>query len=87
MLSEANPRWKAYMDELEASGLKPKTNPDGDVRIQVSWFNHLKDLTLVKVELEGASYDDFVIPLCELCLKSGRREPMVGDLKEIASFM
>ena len=30
-LSEANPRWAAYMDELENSGVKPKTNPDGDV--------------------------------------------------------
>ena len=30
-LSAANPMWKAYMDELEATGQKPRTKPDGDV--------------------------------------------------------
>jgi hypothetical protein len=31
MLSENNPRWKQYMDDMEASGTQPRTNPDGDV--------------------------------------------------------
>ena len=31
-LSAANPQWKAFMDELEATGRRPRTNPDGDVR-------------------------------------------------------
>jgi hypothetical protein len=31
-LASANPRWKAWADELERSGEKPRTNPDGDVR-------------------------------------------------------
>ncbi|KAI0372615.1 DHS-like NAD/FAD-binding domain-containing protein, partial [Pilatotrama ljubarskyi] len=31
MLGEANPQWKAYAEELERSGARPRTNPDGDV--------------------------------------------------------
>ncbi|PCH36333.1 DHS-like NAD/FAD-binding domain-containing protein [Wolfiporia cocos MD-104 SS10] len=30
-LSAANPEWKAFMDDLEATGAQPRTNPDGDV--------------------------------------------------------
>ncbi|EKM50661.1 uncharacterized protein PHACADRAFT_213556 [Phanerochaete carnosa HHB-10118-sp] len=33
-LSVANPQWKAYMDELEATGQRPRTNPDGDVFLE-----------------------------------------------------
>ncbi|TFY81367.1 hypothetical protein EWM64_g2642 [Hericium alpestre] len=33
-LSQANPEWKAYMDDLERRGQKPKTNPDGDVALE-----------------------------------------------------
>ncbi|KAI0339621.1 DHS-like NAD/FAD-binding domain-containing protein [Trametopsis cervina] len=33
-LSAANPQWKAYADELEATGQKPRTNPDGDVALE-----------------------------------------------------
>jgi hypothetical protein len=31
MLSESNPEWKVFADELERTGQKPRTNPDGDV--------------------------------------------------------
>ncbi|KAF9224027.1 DHS-like NAD/FAD-binding domain-containing protein [Gyrodon lividus] len=53
-LSTSNPRWKAFVDGLEATGKKPRTNPDGDV------------------ELEGISYDDFVVPECPECTLEGR---------------
>ncbi|CAL1714214.1 unnamed protein product [Somion occarium] len=33
-LSTANPQWKEYADELEATGQKPRTNPDGDVQLE-----------------------------------------------------
>ena len=33
MLSEANPGWKEFADELERMGQKPRTNPDGDVSV------------------------------------------------------
>ena len=39
-LSAANPRWKEYMDELEATGRRPRTNPDGDVSIKFSYHAH-----------------------------------------------
>lgn len=32
-ISECNPEWKAFADELERTGQKPRTNPDGDVSI------------------------------------------------------
>lgn len=32
-LGAANPRWKTYLDDMERQGIKPKTNPDGDVRL------------------------------------------------------
>jgi hypothetical protein len=35
-LGQANPRWHAYLAELELTGAQPKTNPDGDVR----WHRH-----------------------------------------------
>lgn len=38
-LSAANPQWHAYAAELEASGQRPRTNPDGDVRL-LSRFSH-----------------------------------------------
>ncbi|KAG8919224.1 hypothetical protein FRC01_001402 [Tulasnella sp. 417] len=31
VLSNLNPAWKAYSDELDRTGQKPRTNPDGDV--------------------------------------------------------
>ncbi|KAI8996617.1 DHS-like NAD/FAD-binding domain-containing protein [Trametes punicea] len=31
MLGEANPLWRAYAEELERTGSRPRTNPDGDV--------------------------------------------------------
>ncbi|KAF8553599.1 DHS-like NAD/FAD-binding domain-containing protein [Imleria badia] len=33
-LSASNPKWKAFVDELEATGKKPRTNPDGDVALE-----------------------------------------------------
>ncbi|KIJ20965.1 hypothetical protein PAXINDRAFT_106842 [Paxillus involutus ATCC 200175] len=53
-LSTSNPRWKAFIDGLEATGKKPRTNPDGDV------------------ELEGVSYEDFIVPECPECMLEGR---------------
>lgn len=53
-ISAHNPSWKDYVEELEATGQKPRTNPDGDV------------------ELEGVSYDDFVVPECPQCRLEGR---------------
>ncbi|KAF8637655.1 hypothetical protein AX17_002723 [Amanita inopinata Kibby_2008] len=51
-LSVANPDWKAFSDEIERSGTKLRTNPDGDVAIE-----HL-----------GVSYESFVVPDCPHCL-------------------
>lgn len=31
-LSASNPQWKAFVDNLEKTGQKIRTNPDGDVR-------------------------------------------------------
>jgi len=33
MLSESNSGWKEFADELERTGQKPRTNPDGDVSL------------------------------------------------------
>ncbi|KAI5121746.1 hypothetical protein M0805_009035 [Coniferiporia weirii] len=49
-LAEANPRWADFIEDLECTGQKLRTNPDGDVAI------------------EGASYEDFVVPNCPACL-------------------
>ncbi len=32
MIAEVNPQWKTFLDDLERSGTRPRTNPDGDVR-------------------------------------------------------
>ncbi|KAJ7255492.1 DHS-like NAD/FAD-binding domain-containing protein [Mycena haematopus] len=55
-LSAANPQWKAFADEAERSGNKPRTNPDGDVAIE-----HL-----------GTSYSSFIVPKCPSCLLEDR---------------
>jgi len=34
MLSESNPEWEQFVDELERTGQKPRTNPDGDVVLE-----------------------------------------------------
>jgi len=59
-LSEANPYWKDFADEIERTGIRPRTNPDGDVAIE-----HL-----------GVSYDEFVIPDCPQCLLENYRNPV-----------
>ncbi|OAX39619.1 DHS-like NAD/FAD-binding domain-containing protein [Rhizopogon vinicolor AM-OR11-026] len=33
-LSASNPQWKAFVDNLERTGQKPRTNPDGDVELE-----------------------------------------------------
>ncbi|KAG0709416.1 DHS-like NAD/FAD-binding domain-containing protein [Suillus ampliporus] len=33
-LSASNPQWKAFVDNLEKTGQKPRTNPDGDVELE-----------------------------------------------------
>ncbi|EJD00489.1 DHS-like NAD/FAD-binding domain-containing protein [Fomitiporia mediterranea MF3/22] len=58
-LAGANPRWAQFMENLERTGQKLRTNPDGDVNNQV--------------EIEGASYEDFVVPDCPSCFEEGRR--------------
>ncbi|KAH9066689.1 DHS-like NAD/FAD-binding domain-containing protein [Lactarius vividus] len=35
-LGQANPRWHAFLTELECTGAQPKTNPDGDVALDES---------------------------------------------------
>ncbi|KAK7025205.1 NAD-dependent deacetylase [Favolaschia claudopus] len=55
-LSAANPQWQAFADEVERTGDKPRTNPDGDVAIE-----HL-----------GTSYRTFVVPQCPSCLLDDR---------------
>ncbi|KAJ7066497.1 DHS-like NAD/FAD-binding domain-containing protein [Mycena amicta] len=55
-LSASNPQWKAFLDETERTGDKPRTNPDGDVAIE-----HL-----------GSAYDTFIVPQCPSCLLEDR---------------
>ncbi|KAJ6518909.1 DHS-like NAD/FAD-binding domain-containing protein [Mycena sanguinolenta] len=55
-LSAANPQWKAFLDETERTGDKPRTNPDGDVAIE-----HL-----------GTSYTSFIVPQCPSCILEDR---------------
>ncbi|KAJ7504279.1 DHS-like NAD/FAD-binding domain-containing protein [Mycena galericulata] len=55
-LSAANPQWKAFADETERTGNKPRTNPDGDVAI----------------ESLGTSYTSFIVPQCPSCLLEDR---------------
>ncbi|KAG7445026.1 DHS-like NAD/FAD-binding domain-containing protein [Guyanagaster necrorhizus] len=57
MLSLANPQWKAFLDDVERTGNKPRTNPDGDV----------------DAESLGASYTSFTLPDCPTCLLQNRR--------------
>jgi len=40
MLSESNPEWKEFVDELERQGQKPRTNPDGDVGVRTPRVDH-----------------------------------------------
>jgi len=35
-IRQANPRWHAFLEELERTGTQPKTNPDGDVALDGS---------------------------------------------------
>ena len=52
MLSESNPEWKEFAYELERTGQKPRTNPDGDVG--TSGFEiGFRSLTLDRLYLKG----------------------------------
>lgn len=31
LLSNANPKWKQFVDDMDSAGNQPRTNPDGDV--------------------------------------------------------
>ncbi|KAJ7696555.1 DHS-like NAD/FAD-binding domain-containing protein [Mycena rosella] len=55
-LSAANPQWRAFADETERTGNKPRTNPDGDVAI----------------ESLGTAYSTFIVPQCPTCLLEDR---------------
>ncbi|SJL04054.1 uncharacterized protein ARMOST_07412 [Armillaria ostoyae] len=57
MLSRANPRWKEFLDDVERTGKKLRTNPDGDV----------------DAESLGAFYSDFTVPDCPACLSQNLR--------------
>jgi hypothetical protein len=35
ILSEANPSWKAFVEDLDSKGQKLRTNPDGDVGLSL----------------------------------------------------
>lgn len=41
-LSAANPQWKAFADDLEITGRRPRTNPDGDVVLEGVEYNTFK---------------------------------------------
>uniref|UniRef100_A0A8H8CIN6 Deacetylase sirtuin-type domain-containing protein n=1 Tax=Psilocybe cubensis TaxID=181762 RepID=A0A8H8CIN6_PSICU len=60
-LSAANPRWYEYAEELERTGMQPRTNPDGDVA----------------VEQLGISYSDFIVPNCPDCLFEGHQNSVL----------
>ncbi|KAK0202543.1 DHS-like NAD/FAD-binding domain-containing protein [Desarmillaria ectypa] len=57
MLSQANPQWKDFLEDVERTGNRLRTNPDGDV----------------DAESLGASYSDFIVPDCPTCLSENRR--------------
>ena len=64
-LSLANPRWKAFADEIDRTGTKLRTNPDGDVAI-----DHL-----------DISYENFVVPDCSYCSSEKNISVFVGRLR------
>lgn len=79
-LSLSNPQWKAFADELERTGQKPRTNPDGDVcPISPGVFAYLIFVS-EQVALEGVSYDKFVVPDCPSCLAENRKNSFVSHV-------
>lgn len=64
LLSHHNPSWKAFADEMERSGTKPRTNPDGDVDTS---------------SIQGVRFDEFVVPDCEACLAENVRNNVVSE--------
>lgn len=45
-LGQANPRWRAFITELERTGAQPKINPDGDVRVKPPFLTQLPNSLL-----------------------------------------
>ena len=43
-LANSNPRWSEFVDELERTGQKLRTNPDGDVRTSDPLFSSARGL-------------------------------------------
>ena len=76
-LSLANPEWKAYMDGLEATGQRPRTNPDGDVCDYTRTNTCALALIIAQVALEGVQYDSFKVPECPDCLVENKRNSIV----------
>ena len=80
-LGQANPRWQAYLVELERTGARPKTNPDGDVNKRFFYYLPISRILLSFVQValdESVSYNDFVVPNCPGCDAEGRRNSMVS---------
>jgi NAD-dependent deacetylase sirtuin 4 len=78
-LGQANPRWHAFLAELERTGAHPKTNPDGDV-YSIDLFSFflmsLVLLSFIQVALDASvSHDDFVVPHCPGCDLEGCGRP------------
>lgn len=60
-LSAANPQWKEYADDLEATNQRPRTNPDGDVSLpplSEKGVNFLYRLTCKASRMTTSSYQN-----------------------------
>lgn len=66
-----NPIWQEMSDEAERTGNRPRTNPDGDVRL----LYHARLELIDKVELKGVDYNSFQVPPCRQC-EAERREKL-----------
>ncbi|QRV88318.1 NAD-dependent histone deacetylase SIR2 [Ceratobasidium sp. AG-Ba] len=60
-LSELNPSWKEFMDEMTRTGTEPRTNPDGDVDIRGVDFSNFV-LPVCETCLEDGIHDDILKP-------------------------
>ena len=79
-LGTANPTWKAFAEELERTGARPRTNPDGDVSHAVRCERALWPYLRARFQVvlpEGTKYETFVLPDCPDCLKENRVNDML----------
>ncbi|PFH51783.1 hypothetical protein AMATHDRAFT_39891 [Amanita thiersii Skay4041] len=60
-LTTANPKWKAFADEIARTGTILRTNPDGDVDVE-----HL-----------GLPYESFIVPECPHCISNNHTDTML----------